>query len=102
MIDNKSIAPKFMTLREVAEYLRVTEKTIHRLLDRNAIPATRVGHLWRFEKDSLDKWLEDRTTAVQKPHTVIDDEEHIRALIRKPSRSWDGSDRNRSGTEAWA
>jgi excisionase family DNA binding protein len=75
--------PQFMTLKEVAEHLRVTEKTIHRLLDKNAIPATRVGHLWRFERESLNKWLQERTTGVKNRILVIDDEESVRILIKK-------------------
>ena len=48
----------YLTLKEVALYLRVTEKTVHRLLDRNAIPATKLGKLWRFRKDDIDEWLQ--------------------------------------------
>ena len=35
---------ELMTLEEVARYLRVTEKTIYRMLEKRGIPATRVGH----------------------------------------------------------
>ena len=35
---------ELMTLEEVARYLRVTEKTISRMLEKRGIPATRVGH----------------------------------------------------------
>ncbi|MBI2869335.1 MAG: helix-turn-helix domain-containing protein, partial [Chloroflexi bacterium] len=38
---------ELMTLEEVASYLRVTEKTVYRLVDRRAIPAAKVGHQWR-------------------------------------------------------
>ena len=34
---------ELMTLQEVANYLRVTKKTIHRLLGSGKIPATKVG-----------------------------------------------------------
>ena len=46
-----------MTLQEVANYLRVTTKTIYRLLDARRIPARKVGRQWRFDKDSIDSWL---------------------------------------------
>jgi len=32
-----------MTLQEVADYLRVTRATIHRMLKRNQIPTFRIG-----------------------------------------------------------
>jgi len=41
-----------MTLEEVANYLRVNEKTIYRMLDKRGIPALKVGHQWRFDKAS--------------------------------------------------
>ncbi len=52
---------RIMTLKEVANYLRVTEKTIHRLLDRKDIPAARVGKLWRFNIEEIDNWLKERS-----------------------------------------
>lgn len=70
-----------MTLKEVALYLRVTEKTIHRLLDKNAIPATKVGKLWRFDREALNGWLKDNTVTIKNRILVIDDEEAIGKLI---------------------
>jgi excisionase family DNA binding protein len=37
-----------MTMQEVADYLRVTRSTVHRLLKHNEIPAFRIGIHWRF------------------------------------------------------
>ncbi len=49
---------ELMTLEEVAAYLRVTKKTIYRLLKQGKIPATMVGHQWRFDRASIDEWLQ--------------------------------------------
>jgi excisionase family DNA binding protein len=70
-----------MTLKEVALYLRVTEKTIHRLLDKNAIPASKVGKLWRFDKEVINDWLKNNEVAVKNRILVIDDEKTIGKLI---------------------
>ena len=48
---------ELMKLEEVADYLRVAEKTIYRLIDKQGIPAIRVGHQWRFDKADIDTWL---------------------------------------------
>jgi len=45
-----------MTMQEVADYLRVTRSTIHRLLNRDEIPAFRIGRLWRFDVAEIDRW----------------------------------------------
>ena len=39
-----------MTVREVAEYLKVKEHTIYRLVSREDIPAFKVGGSWRLSK----------------------------------------------------
>jgi excisionase family DNA binding protein len=53
----ESAAPAtLMTLQEVADYLRVTRSTIHRMLKRNEIPAFRIGRHWRFNLEEINNW----------------------------------------------
>lgn len=73
--------PELMTVEEIAAYLRVNEKTIYRLLKSGKIPATRVGHQWRFDKSSIDSWLQRSTAKVK--ILVIDDEEIVRLLFKE-------------------
>ena len=72
-----------MTVEEVAEYLRVTKKTIYRLLKRDGIPATKVGHQWRFDKNSIDEWLQRSSVGTKANILVIDDEQIIRLLFKE-------------------
>ncbi|HEY2525679.1 MAG TPA: helix-turn-helix domain-containing protein [Candidatus Binataceae bacterium] len=51
-----------MTLQEVADYLRVTRSTIHRLLKRNEIPAFRIGRHWRFNVEEIENWCTSRAS----------------------------------------
>ena len=74
---------ELMTVEEVARYLRVTEKTIYRLLKRGSIPATKVGHQWRFNKDSIDEWLHRSSVGARATILVVDDEEIIRTLFKE-------------------
>jgi excisionase family DNA binding protein len=46
-----------MTLREVAEYLKVNERTIYRLLSVKKLPAFKVGGSWRFRRADIDGWI---------------------------------------------
>lgn len=48
---------ELLTLSEVAEYLRVAEKTIHRMVQKGEIPCVKIASQWRFRKDMLDSWL---------------------------------------------
>jgi excisionase family DNA binding protein len=53
-----------LTIREVAEYLKVTERTLYRLVQEGQLPAFKVGNSWRFRRDDLERWIskQARTT----------------------------------------
>lgn len=51
---------KLMTVKEVAEYLRLDEHTVYRMARKGKIPAYKVAGQWRFKKELLEKWLESQ------------------------------------------
>ncbi|WP_371747422.1 helix-turn-helix domain-containing protein [Caballeronia sp. Sq4a] len=50
-----------MTLSQVALYLKVTERTIYRLVAAKEIPAFKVGGSWRFSFADIDKWIREQS-----------------------------------------
>lgn len=48
---------EIMTLAEVSEYLKISEKSVQRLIQRGEIPCAKVGNQWRFMKSMIDDWL---------------------------------------------
>lgn len=46
-----------MTLREVADLLKLSEKSIYRRAQRGEIPAFKVGGTWRFRRRDIDSWI---------------------------------------------
>lgn len=72
----------FMTLQEIASYLRVTTKTIYRLLEAHRIPAKKVGRRWRFDKNAIDVWLSQKSALKVAKILVVDDEEEICTLFQ--------------------
>jgi excisionase family DNA binding protein len=46
-----------LTIKQVAEYLKVTDRTIYRLAATKRIPAFKVGGTWRFRKLDIDGWI---------------------------------------------
>ena len=50
-----------MTTREIAEYLKLHEITVCKYAAQGKIPAIRIGRVWRFDKDAIDKWIRERT-----------------------------------------
>ena len=48
----------FVGVRELAQHMGVSEKTIYRMLNDNQIPfAVKIGGQWRFRADSVEKWI---------------------------------------------
>lgn len=52
---------EIMTLREVAEYLKLAEKTAYRLAADGTIPGFKVGGSWRFRKAIIEDWIDQQT-----------------------------------------
>ena len=50
-----------MTIGEVADYLKVTERTIYRLAAAKKIPAFKVGGTWRFSRADIDSWIKQQS-----------------------------------------
>ena len=48
---------EILTANEAADYLKVTVRTIYRLIKEGRIPGCKVGGSWRFRRDILDDWL---------------------------------------------
>ena len=59
----------FLTTEEVLAYLRITPRTIYRLIRSGELPALRIGRQWRFRRTDLDAWLE-RQRAFAAPSSV--------------------------------
>jgi len=56
---NEHNIPKadIMTLGEVAEYLKLAERTVLRMAHQKKIPCAKVGSQWRFMRSLIDDWL---------------------------------------------
>ena len=48
------------TLEEVADYLKVHPSTVYRLVKKSQIPAFKIGSDWRFNSDSIQRWVKAR------------------------------------------
>lgn len=52
------MAAEILTIKDVAAYLKLTEKTAYRLAAEGKIPGFKVGGSWRFRQTEIDKWIE--------------------------------------------
>ncbi|TPE46526.1 helix-turn-helix domain-containing protein [Amaricoccus solimangrovi] len=56
------MSSEIMTIREVAEYLKLNEKTAYRLAAEGEIPGFKVGGSWRFKRQDIERWIAQKTT----------------------------------------
>lgn len=47
-----------ITVRELAAYLKITEKTAYRLAAEGKIPGFKVGGAWRFRQNEIENWIQ--------------------------------------------
>ncbi len=46
-----------LTVKELSEYLKLDRMTIYKMLKKGEIPASRIGHQWRFFRKDIDDWI---------------------------------------------
>lgn len=51
---------QIMTLKEVAVFLKLTDKTAYRLAAERKLPGFKVGGSWRFKMTDIDRWIEEQ------------------------------------------
>jgi len=57
------MSDEILTLPEVAQLLKVAEKTVYSMAQKGLLPAFKVGGQWRFKRADLDQWIEDQKAA---------------------------------------
>lgn len=53
-----------MTVKEVADYLRVNQRTVYRLAVERRLPGFKVGANWRFKRGDIDGWIAAQSSSV--------------------------------------
>jgi len=63
----KTEKPEIMTVAEVAEFLRVSERTVYDWAVNGTIPCGKLGTAWRFKRSQIEQWVDDNLSGTQKP-----------------------------------
>jgi len=51
-----------MTVKLLAKYLALSEKTIYRMISLGTLPALKVGGQWRFDPKEVKDWVQNGRT----------------------------------------
>ncbi len=49
-----------LTIEELSAYLKIPKSTLYKLVREGKVPCQKVGRHWRFRKEAIDHWLEER------------------------------------------
>ncbi|NIM03209.1 helix-turn-helix domain-containing protein [bacterium] len=50
-----------MTIKEVADYLRLSKVTVYKMTRQGKIPALKIGKQWRYNKSEIDSWVKQKS-----------------------------------------
>jgi len=59
-------AIRLLTLAEAASILKISKRTLHRMIQHRQIPAFKVGGQWRILESRFQEWVQDEESAVPK------------------------------------
>lgn len=51
---------EILTIKELASYLKIADKTAYRFVSEGRIPGFKVGGSWRFRKREIDRWIKEQ------------------------------------------
>lgn len=67
------MADEIMTVKQLAEYLKLNYQTIYKKIQKGEIPGSKIGRGWRFQKAIIDRWLteEKAVTKIKSGQTSL-------------------------------
>ena len=72
---------RLMTVKQLASYLNVNERTVLKLVQEGALPGVKVGNQWRFRKAMIDTWLDDQMLGITPRHVEVARPDASRRLL---------------------
>ncbi|WP_233203967.1 helix-turn-helix domain-containing protein [Novosphingobium sp. HII-3] len=64
---------EILTMREVADFLKINEKTAYKLTAAGKLPGFKVGGSWRFKRADIESWIEKRVNEGHGGRAACDD-----------------------------
>jgi len=61
---------RLLTIKEVAKYLRVSERSVNRYIESGRLRASRIGQ-WRIKESDLEKFLKENSNTKRKPKKKV-------------------------------
>ncbi len=56
---------KWLTTDELSDYLKMGRTKLYHMAQEGAIPASKVGNQWRFDREEIDDWMKHQQPALK-------------------------------------
>ena len=60
-VDDRPMEQRYLSVAQAAAYMGLSPKTLYAWAEKGAIPAHKLGRLWRFDKAELGAFVRDQT-----------------------------------------
>ena len=57
---------KLLDVDDLAKYLKLKKQTIYNWLNQRKISGMKIGGVWRFDKQEIDKWLRSQARSAKR------------------------------------
>ncbi len=64
LVENTDTSIKLLTLREAASILKISKRTLHRMIQTGQIPGLKVGGQWRILQSRLEELVQEEKNTV--------------------------------------
>ena len=48
---------RWLSVDEIGSYLGIKRDTVYKWINEKAMPANKIGRLWKFKKEHIDEWV---------------------------------------------
>ena len=58
---------EWISLDQLASYLKISHASLYKMAQRGEIPAAKLGRCWRFDRDTIDQWMQQAPLSSPEP-----------------------------------
>ena len=67
LTEHVPIAPRLLTLQQVAAYVGLSPHTVYRYVSQRKIPHVKLGKVLKFDRAEIDRWITAHAVKVYRP-----------------------------------
>jgi excisionase family DNA binding protein len=70
LMENKDSSIQLLTLSEAASILKISKRTLQRMIQNGQIPAFKVGGQWRISESRFEEWVQAEKSSAAAPWSI--------------------------------